>query len=79
MIDIFMGSILVALVQFDVLYNVTAGSGATAFAAVVLLTMIASRCYDPRLMWDAAERRPPAVRSRARSRPAPAARWAGCA
>jgi paraquat-inducible protein A len=57
-IDIFMGSILVALVQFDVLYNVTAGSGATAFAAVVLLTMIASRCYDPRLMWDAAERRP---------------------
>jgi paraquat-inducible protein A len=57
-IDVFMGSILVGLVQFGVLTNVTAGSGATAFAAVVVLTMIASRCYDPRLMWDAVERKP---------------------
>ncbi len=57
-IDVFMGSILAALVQFGVLYNVTAEPGAIAFAAVVLLTMIASRCFDPRLMWDAAEGRP---------------------
>jgi len=54
-IDVFAASILIALVQFGVLTNVTAGLGGTAFAAVVLLTMIASRCYDPRLMWDAAE------------------------
>ena len=39
-----MGSILAALVQFGTLYNVTAKPGAIAFAAVVLLTMIASRC-----------------------------------
>jgi paraquat-inducible protein A len=57
-IDVFMGSILIALVQFGVLSNVTAESGATAFAAVVLLTMIASRCFDPRLMWDATESKP---------------------
>jgi paraquat-inducible protein A len=57
-IDVFAVSILVALVQFGVLTNVTAGSGATSFAAVVLLTMIASRCYDPRLMWDATESKP---------------------
>ncbi len=54
-IDVFMASILVALVQFGILTNVTAGAGGTCFAAVVLLTMIASRCYDPRLMWDAVE------------------------
>jgi len=57
-IDVFMGSILVALVQFGVLTNVTAGMGGNAFAAVVLLTMIASRSFDPRLMWDAAEAKP---------------------
>jgi paraquat-inducible protein A len=57
-IDVFMGSILVALVQFGVLYNVTAGRGATYFATVVLITMIASRCFDPRLMWDSKESKP---------------------
>lgn len=53
-IDIFMLSILVALVQFGVLSEVRAGFGAIAFAAVVVSTMIASRAFDARLMWDAA-------------------------
>jgi paraquat-inducible protein A len=53
-IDIFMLSILVALVQFGVLSQVRAEYGALAFAAVVVLTMIASRAFDSRLMWDAA-------------------------
>jgi paraquat-inducible protein A len=53
-IDIFMISILVALVQFGTLTSVRAESGAIAFAAVVVVTMIASRCFDTRLMWDAA-------------------------
>lgn len=57
-IDVFMASIVVALVQFGTLSNVTAGSGGTSFAAVVLLTMIASRCFDPRLMWDGVENKP---------------------
>ena len=31
------------------------GIGATSFAGVVVITMIASMMFDPRLMWDAAE------------------------
>jgi paraquat-inducible protein A len=54
MIDIFMESILVALVQFGQLASVYPGPGAIAFAAVVILTMLAARSFDPRLMWDSA-------------------------
>jgi paraquat-inducible protein A len=53
MIDVFMISILVALVQFGQLAQVTSGSGAVAFASVVILTMLATEMFDPRLMWDA--------------------------
>jgi paraquat-inducible protein A len=53
-IDVFMLSILVALVQFGALSEVRAELGALAFAAVVVITMIASRAFDARLMWDAA-------------------------
>ena len=56
-IDIFMLSILVALVQFGVLSHVRAGYGAMAFAGVVVVTMVASRAFDSRLMWDAARSR----------------------
>ena len=54
MIDIFMVSLLVALVQFGKLSSVTPGLGAIAFGAVVILTMLAAECFDPRLIWDAA-------------------------
>jgi paraquat-inducible protein A len=57
MIDIFMESILVALVQFGQLASVYPGPGAVAFAAVVILTMLAARSFDPRLMWDNARPR----------------------
>lgn len=53
-IDVFMLSILVALVQFGALSEVRAGFGAVAFAAAIIVTMIASRAFDSRLMWDAA-------------------------
>ena len=55
MIDIFMESILVALVQFGQIASVYPGPGAVAFAAVVILTMLAARSFDPRLMWDNAQ------------------------
>jgi paraquat-inducible protein A len=55
MIDIFMESILVALVQFGKLASVYPGPGAIAFAAVVILTMLSARSFDPRLMWDSAQ------------------------
>ncbi|MBV8092654.1 MAG: paraquat-inducible protein A [Acetobacteraceae bacterium] len=54
MIDIFIGAVLVGLVQFGILATVAPGPGAIAFAAVVVLTMLASESFDPRLMWDAA-------------------------
>ncbi len=56
MIDIFMISILVALVKLDAVATIEAGPGAVAFAAVVILTMLSAMCFDPRLIWDAVER-----------------------
>ncbi len=52
MIDVFMISILVALVRFGQFTNVAAQIGAACFAAVVVLTMLAVDLFDPRLMWD---------------------------
>jgi paraquat-inducible protein A len=52
-IDVFMISILAALVQFGTLTSVRPQPGAIAFAAVVVITMMASRCFDARVMWDA--------------------------
>ena len=53
-IDVFMISIVSALLQFGILTTVDPGTGIASFAAVVALTMIATRAFDPRLMWDAA-------------------------
>ncbi len=55
MIDVFMISILVALVRFGQFADVIAEPGAPCFAAVVVLTMFAVEAFDPRLMWDQAE------------------------
>ncbi len=54
MIDVFMISILTALVRMGKLASVYPGPGAVAFCAVVVLTMLAAMTFDPRLMWDAA-------------------------
>jgi paraquat-inducible protein A len=54
MIDIFMLSILVALVRLGSIASVEPGAGATCFAGVVVITMAAAMTFDPRLMWDAA-------------------------
>jgi len=52
MIDVFMVSILVALVRFGQFANVHADLGALCFAAVVVLTIFAVNAFDTRLMWD---------------------------
>lgn len=54
MIDVFMISILVALVRFGGLAQITAEPGMFAFAAVVVVTIFATDSFDPRTMWDAA-------------------------
>lgn len=55
MLDIFVISILVALVKFGSVATIETGPGATAFAAVVVITMVAAMSFDPRLIWDALE------------------------
>jgi paraquat-inducible protein A len=54
-VDVFTIVIFVPMIQFGSLATASAGTGGVAFIAVVTLTMIASRIFDPRLMWDAAE------------------------
>ncbi|AGG34192.1 Paraquat-inducible protein A [beta proteobacterium CB] len=54
MIDVYVATMLTALVQFGNLMSIRAGIGAIAFATVVILTIFAARSFDPRLIWDAA-------------------------
>ena len=56
MVDIFMESLLGALVQFGNAVTIEPGIGALAFCAVVFITIFAAESFDPRLMWDAAGR-----------------------
>lgn len=58
MVDIFMESLLGALVQFGRAVTIDPGMGALAFCAVVIVTIFAAEAFDPRLMWDAAARNP---------------------
>ncbi len=57
MLDIFIIAVLVSLVQFGVLGEVTADPGAYAFSAVVIITMLATNSFDPRLLWDKTQRK----------------------
>jgi paraquat-inducible protein A len=55
MLDIYVITMLVALVQFQALATIQAGNAAIAFGAVVVLTMFAAMAFDPRLIWDEVE------------------------
>lgn len=52
MVDVFVVTLLVALVHLGQLAEIRAGSGALYFAGVVVLTMLSARAFDPRLIWD---------------------------
>ncbi|HSO07291.1 MAG TPA: paraquat-inducible protein A [Pelomicrobium sp.] len=54
MLDVFVVMVLVALVKLQSLANIEAGPGAMWFGAVVVITMLASMSFDPRLIWDTA-------------------------
>ena len=58
MIDIFMESLLGALVRFGTIVTIEPGIGAVAFCGVVILTIFAAETFDPRLMWDNAAQHP---------------------
>jgi paraquat-inducible protein A len=53
MLDVFVDTFTVALVQLQPLMSVEPGPGVLFFAGVVVLTMIAAESFDPRLIWDA--------------------------
>lgn len=55
MVDVYVVTILVALVHLGTLANVEVRFGAVFFAAVVVLTILAAESFDPRLIWDALE------------------------
>lgn len=57
MMDLFVISIMVALIDRDQLLDFTPGPGAIAFGVVVVLTMLAAESLDSRLIWDNYEQR----------------------
>jgi paraquat-inducible protein A len=55
MLDIYVVGLLATVVQLTALASVRAGPAALAFGAVVVLTMLATESFDPRLIWDTME------------------------
>ena len=55
MVDVYVVTILVALVKLGAVANIEAGPAAVFFATVVVLTMLAAESFDPRIIWDAIE------------------------
>lgn len=55
MVDVYVVTILVALVKLGAVANIEAGPAAVFFATVVVLTMLAAESFDPRLIWDVIE------------------------
>lgn len=56
MLDVFVVSVLTGLVKIQGFADVHAGIGIAAFGSVVVLTMLASLSFDPRLIWDDEDR-----------------------
>jgi len=52
MLDVFLLAVLVALVKLSGWAKIIPGPGLAAFAALVVLTMLASAAFDPRLIWE---------------------------
>jgi paraquat-inducible protein A len=55
MVDIYVVTLLVALVKLGALATIEAGPGAIFFAGVVIITIFAAMSFDPRLIWDTQE------------------------
>jgi paraquat-inducible protein A len=52
MVDVFVVTVLVALVSLGSLMRITPGVASIAFGGVVIVTMLAAESFDPRLIWD---------------------------
>jgi len=53
MLDVFVDTFIVALIQLQPLMSVAPGAGVVYFMGVVVFTMLAAQSFDPRLIWDA--------------------------
>jgi paraquat-inducible protein A len=51
MLDVYVVVLLAATVRFGPLASVSTGAGLLSFAAVVVLTLVATWSFDPRLIW----------------------------
>ena len=56
MLDVFLLSILVALVKLQQIATILPGRGFLAFTAMVVFTVFASSSFDPKLIWDEKDR-----------------------
>ncbi|MFT5711711.1 MAG: paraquat-inducible protein A [Glaciecola sp.] len=52
MVDVFVVAILVALLQLGEIMSIKAGFAASAFAGVVIMTMVSAHKFDTRFLWD---------------------------
>lgn len=52
MLDIFLLAVLIAIMKLGPWTSVEPEPGAVMFALVVIFTMLASACFDPRLLWE---------------------------
>ncbi len=52
MLDVFLVAFISGVVQFGLFANAEPRSGLAAFAAAVVLTMLATAAFDPRALWD---------------------------
>ena len=57
MLDVFVATFIVALIQLSPLMAIMPGMGVMFFGAVVVLTMVAAETFDPRLIWDSSKGR----------------------
>ncbi len=55
MVDVYVVTLMVALVKLGAVASLDAKPGGVYFAAVVIVTMFAAQSFDPRLIWDAEE------------------------
>lgn len=52
MVDVLLVAVVVAAAKLGDLVEVTPGPGVVAFGAVVVLSMLASVCFDPHAIWE---------------------------
>ena len=57
MLDVYVVVLLAATIRFGPLASVAPGPGLLSFAAVVVLTMLATWSFDPKLIWQDADPR----------------------